>query len=65
MFADIDHIAIRQPMWGDEFPIDKRAVFAFQIDIHKGITGRIDLAVVTGYGQVFDDDIIIFQAPNF
>jgi hypothetical protein len=65
MLADINHIAILQPMGADKLFIDKRAIFALQVDINKSITCRIDFAMVTGYGQVFDDDIIVFPAPNF
>ena len=65
MLADINHIAIRQPMGGDKLFIDERAIFALQVDINKSITGGIDFAMVAGYGQVFDDNIIIFLTPNF
>ena len=54
-----------QPMRGDQFFVDKRAVFAFQIDKYKSIANRIDLGMVPGNSQVFDDNIIIRFTPDF
>jgi hypothetical protein len=43
VFADINRIAIMQPMRCDQFFIDKRSVFTFQVDKYKSIADRIDL----------------------
>jgi hypothetical protein len=52
-------------MGADTLIVDKRAIFAFQVDINKPVAGRINLAMVTGNRQVIDDDIIVFLAPYF
>ena len=65
MLANVNDIAILQPMGADRRFIDKRPIFALQVDINKSITSRIDLAMVTGNGQVIDDDIIVFLTSYF
>ena len=65
MLADVNDIAIFQPMGADTLFIDKRAVLSLEVDLNKPVTGRINFTVVTGDGQVVDDDIIVFLAPYF
>jgi len=39
--------------------INERPVFALKVNQHKPVTHRVNLGMMAGYSQVFDDYIII------
>ena len=60
MLSDIDDVPICQPVGIGELFVDKRAVFALQVNKNKPVTNRVDLRMMPGHGHVLDDKIVFF-----
>jgi hypothetical protein len=64
MIPDADDVSVFQPVGVDQLLVDKRAIFALEIDQHETLAQAIDLGMVAGNRRIIDHNAIVCPSTN-
>jgi hypothetical protein len=64
MVADVDNIAMFEPVRNNQVFIDESAIFALQVYEDKPVPHRVDLGMMSRYRRILDDNVVLISPAD-